>query len=49
MATPEGMSVLKYQQLMGSHWLRVSFFVLYSALMIWVFARSTAKGVSLEV
>jgi len=49
MATPEGMSVLKYRQLMASHWLRVAFFVAYAVLMIWVFARSTSQRVSLEV
>ena len=49
MATPAGMSMVKYQQLMGSHWLRVSFFVVYAALMIWVFARSATQRVSLEV
>lgn len=49
MATPEGMSMLKYQQLMGSHWLRVSFFAVYAAFMIWVFARSTSHKVSVAV
>lgn len=48
MATPQGMSALKYQELMGSHWLRVSCFVVYAALMIWVFARSTSQRTSLE-
>jgi len=37
MAVSGGMSVTKYQQLMSTHWLRVAFFVVYSALMIWVF------------
>ena len=49
MATPAGMSLLKYQELMDSHWLRVSFFVFYAALMIWLFARATSQRVPPDV
>lgn len=40
MATPNGISLLKYDQLMGTHWWRVGFFWAYAALMIWMVARS---------
>ena len=39
MATSDGMSVVLYQQLMSTHWLRVGMFLAYAALMIWIFAR----------
>jgi hypothetical protein len=37
MATPDGMSLEKYQALMNTHWFRVAFFFAYALLMIWVF------------
>lgn len=40
MATPEGMSVFKYQKLVGTHWWRVGFFFVYAALTIWMVGRS---------
>ena len=43
MATPQGMSVLKYQQLMSTHWLRVSFFLAHAVLMIWMVTRSLSR------
>ncbi len=43
MSTPEGMSMLKYQELMNTHWWRVLFFWAYAALMIWMFSRSLAR------
>jgi hypothetical protein len=49
MATPQGMSMLKYQQLMSTHWLRVSFFLVYAALMIWMVALSLSREQRLEV
>jgi hypothetical protein len=49
MATPQGMSVLKYQQLMSTHWLRVSFFLAYAALMIWIVVRTLSRTPRLEV
>lgn len=36
MATPEGMSMLKYQQLMNTHWWRVGLFLAYAALTVWM-------------
>jgi hypothetical protein len=48
MATAQGMSVLKYQQLMSTHWLRVSFFLAYAALMIWMVTRSLSRERRLE-
>ena len=36
MATPQGMSMLKYQQLMSTHWWRVGLFVAYAALSVWM-------------
>jgi hypothetical protein len=48
MATPQGMSVLKYQQLMGTHWLRVAFFLVYAALMVWMVTRSLSRELRLE-
>ena len=36
MATPHGMSLLKYQQLMNTHWCRVGLFVTYAALKVWM-------------
>ena len=41
MATPEGISLIKYDQLMNTHWLRVSFFLAYAALTIWMVGRAT--------
>jgi hypothetical protein len=38
MATPQGMSMLKYQQLMNTHWWRVGLFVAYAALTVWMFS-----------
>ncbi len=43
MATPEGMSMMKYQELMNTHWWRVLFFWAYAALMIWMFSRSLTR------
>ena len=43
MATPDGMSSLKYQQLMSTHWLRVSFFLVYAALMIGLVVRTLSS------
>jgi hypothetical protein len=40
MATPEGMSMLKYQQLMNTHWWRVGLFAGYAALCVWMLAQS---------
>lgn len=40
MATPEGMSLLKYQELMSTHWWRVLFFWAYAVLMIWLFNKA---------
>ena len=34
MSTPEGMSVMKYQELMSTHWLRVAFFFVYAGLIL---------------
>jgi magnesium-transporting ATPase (P-type) len=48
MATPQGMSVRKYHQLMSTHWLRVSFFLAYAALMIWMVTRSLSREQRLE-
>jgi hypothetical protein len=44
MATPQGMSAMKYEQLMNTHWWRVAFFWLYAALMIWLVARSLPRS-----
>lgn len=41
MATPDGLSLIKYQQLMGTHWFRVAFFLAYAILMIWSFGSHT--------
>lgn len=41
MATPDGMSLEKYQALMNTHWFRVAFFFAYALLMIWVFRSFT--------
>jgi hypothetical protein len=43
MGTPEGISILKYQQLMSTHWWRVAFFLVYAALMIWMVAISLPR------
>ena len=40
MATPQGISLIKYDQLMSTHWWRVGFFWAYAGLMIWMFGRS---------
>jgi hypothetical protein len=45
MATPQGMSALKYEQLMSTHWWRVAFFWVYAALMIWMVYRSLSQSV----
>jgi hypothetical protein len=37
MATPDGMSLVKYQALMNTHWFRVAVFIAYAILMIWTF------------
>jgi hypothetical protein len=37
MATANGMSAVKYHELMSTHWLRVAFFVVYAVLMVSVF------------
>jgi hypothetical protein len=44
MATPNGISLVKYEQLMSTHWWRVIFFWAYAALMIWAVARSTTPA-----
>ena len=46
MATPTGISMAKYQQLMSTHWWRVAIFCGYAALAIWMFNKSciAAKG-----
>ncbi len=49
MATSEGMSVLKYQELMSTHWWRVLFFWAYAALMIWIFSRFLAQTRRTEI
>ena len=41
MAVPGGMSLIKYQELMGTHWIRVAFFFTYAALMIWALQNFT--------
>lgn len=48
MATPAGMSALKYEQLMDTHWLRVSFFLAYAALMIWLVIKTLWRMPRLE-
>ncbi|HEV2731878.1 MAG TPA: hypothetical protein VGV15_17745, partial [Terriglobales bacterium] len=50
MATPDGMSLAKYQALMDTHWFRVAFFLSYAILMIWSFGSyaMTASGVGRE-
>lgn len=40
MGTSAGMSVVKYNELMATHWWRVAFFWAYAALMVWMFGRS---------
>ena len=42
MATPQGMSMMKYQELMNTHWWRVGLFMVYAALTVWML--STAIG-----
>lgn len=44
MATPQGMSMMKYEQLMNTHWWRVAFFWAYAALMIWMVVRSLPQN-----
>lgn len=46
MATPTGISMMKYQELMATHWWRVSFFCGYALLAIYMFARfnQAARG-----
>lgn len=48
MATPQGISMMKYEQLMDTHWWRVAFFWVYAALMIWMVARSLPWNRKLE-
>jgi hypothetical protein len=50
MATPDGMSLAKYQALMDTHWFRVAFFLSYAMLMIWSFSSYpiTPSGVGRE-
>jgi hypothetical protein len=43
MAAPGGMSLIKYQELMGTHWFRVAFFFAYAALMIWALQSFTRR------
>ena len=43
MATPQGMSVVKYQQLMDTHWWRVAFFWAYEVLMVWTVSRFLSR------
>lgn len=43
MATQEGMSSVRYQQLMGTHWIRVGFFLVYAGLMIWMMVRASSE------
>jgi hypothetical protein len=40
MATPTGLSLAKYEELMHTHWWRVSFFLIYAVLMLWMVVRS---------
>lgn len=43
LATPEGMSLQKYQQLMSTHWWRVGFFAVYAIMMVWMASCSLAS------
>ncbi len=36
MATPQGMSGLKYHELMSTHWLRVGLYWVYAGLAVWM-------------
>jgi hypothetical protein len=40
MATANGMSLAKYNELMATHWWRVGLFWAYAALAVWMFGRS---------
>lgn len=44
MATPQGISMSKYHQLMSTHWWRVAFFWAYAALAIWMFGKSSVAA-----
>jgi hypothetical protein len=33
---------------MGTHWLRVAFFLVYAALMVWMVTRSLSRELRLE-
>jgi hypothetical protein len=44
MATPQGISMMKYEQLMNTHWWRVAFFWAYAVLMIWMVVRSLPEN-----
>jgi hypothetical protein len=48
MSTPEGMSMVKYQELMSTHWLRVAFFWAYAGLMIWIVARFVSRRLQVD-
>ena len=43
MATPQGMSIVKYQQLTDTHWWRVAFFCAYAVLMIGIISHSLSR------